>query len=283
MGLGLFRLATNVGNSFELQGFQCRFGGSRAAVFAGFALKVAGSTLSIVGKNVSVDGSLYTGTAHPMGLKVVGSPVRTISLDSHDNCVHFHTNKHQHSFSPGYYHNMNINVADSVVAFEGVCGSSSGRQPVQRNDSLFSDSELDSLCSMCGMSNCVRRLGGRRLEMSAPDDWIPANNAKEACTMAGISYDVAAEKCQKLQDDVAFFEACIYDFCASDGDEALVENAVDSKQREIARSKVFKSSAAIATTTVGSHVGHALSLAPTTTRLSVLAILVTCFVANFAW
>merc|ERR1712167_34613 len=92
---------------------------------------------------------------------------------------------------------------------------------------------------MCGMSNCIRRLGGRRLEMSAPDDWIPATSAREACKAASISYEAAASKCQALQSDTAFFEACIYDFCASDGDEALVKNAVDSKQREVARSKMF--------------------------------------------
>lgn len=98
------------------------------------------------------------------------------------------------------------------------------------------------------MSNCVRRLDGRRLEMSAPDDWIPVANASESCAVAGISHDAAAEKCQTLQEDTSFFEACIYDYCASDGDKALVENAIDSKQREVARSKSFPSATTTSTT-----------------------------------
>lgn len=212
-------------------------------------MKVDGTIVSIVDQNVSIDGSLFTGTSHDVGLKVTGSPAQAVRLDSKNNCVHFETNNWAHPWNPGYYHNVNVNVADTIADSEGVCGSPSGRQPVLRKDALFSDSELDSLCQMCGMSNCIRRLGGRRLEMSQPQDWIPAANADEACKAAGIPLDVAAGKCQTLRKDTAFFHACMYDYCASDGDDALVKNAVDSKQREVERSQIFKAPAPSSATT----------------------------------
>lgn len=273
MGLGLFKLASNLDSSFELQGFQCRFGGSRAAVFAGFAMRIGGTRVSIVGNNVSVDGQLFAGSSHPVGLKVMGSPTQKVSLDSKNNCVHFETNKYQHSWNPGYYHNMNINIAESDVAYNGVCGSSSGRQPLQRTSALFSSSELDSLCQMCGMTNCVRRLDGRRLEMSQPADWVPATNAEDACKLAGISQDVAAGKCQSISDDPTFFQACIYDYCASDGDEALVNNAIESKQREEARAEIFKASTSPSVPTTSLRAGYTpWNSSPTAAQVSLFAL-----------
>merc|ERR1711981_1071477 len=128
------------------------------------------------------------------------------------------------------------------------------------------------------MRNCIRRLGGRRLEMSAPDDWIPANSAVDACKIANISYATAASKCQSLQGDAVFLEACIYDFCSSDGDESLVQNAVQSKQREVARSKRFSASVTAVTTTTSSHEGTFLSFAPRVTPLSIWAGMVVSIV-----
>jgi len=267
----LFKLATTVDNAFELQGFQCRFGGSRAAVFAGFAMKMGGTSVTIVGRNVSVNGALFTGSSHTVGLTVVGSPAQTIKLDSHDNCVHFETNKQPlpPSLNPGYYHNMNVNIADTIAALDGVCGTPQGRTPVQRRDALFSSSELDSLCQICGMSNCIRRLDGRRLEMSQPVDWAPVANAEEACRLSGISHSDASEKCQALSDDPVYLDACIYDYCASAGEESLVANAVESRKREVARAQIYKTSAALGVTTTES-----LSSAPTAAPVSMLAILV---------
>jgi len=247
-------------------------------VFAGFAMKVSGTIVSIVGQDVSVDGSLFSGISHPVGLQVTGSPASAITVDSPDNCIHFQTNRNAHPWNPGYYHNMNVNIADTVAASDGVCGSPSGRQPLQRGDALFSSAELDSLCQICGVNNCIRRLDGRRLEMSQPDDWAPAASAEDACQLSGISYDVAAEKCQTLRDDLVYFKACIYDYCASDGDESLVSNAVESKQREVARAQVFQTSTSSrVTTTRNLREGYSYSSAQAAAPLSLLAMSVACY------
>jgi len=178
---------------------------------------------------------------------------------------------------------MNVNIADSAAASQGICGSVSGRQAVPRTDALFSSAELDGLCRICGVSNCIRRLNGRHLEMIRPSDWVPAATAEDACKLSGISRDIAAERCEALRKDAVYFEACIYDYCASDGDESLVSNAVESKQREVARAAVFKTaSPSTVTTTRHLRQGDSFSSALTSAPLSLLVMPASWLLFSFA-
>merc|ERR1712061_542440 len=74
----------------------------------------------------------------------------------------------------------------------------------------------------------------RRLNRSPTDGWYQATNATDACRMSNISHAVAMKKCRMLEEDAYYFDACVYDYCASHGDDSLVTNAVESKQREVA-------------------------------------------------
>jgi len=237
-GLGLYRLASNFDNSYELQAFQCRWRASQGAVFVGFAMRIDGKQVNIVGDAIVVDGVNMTGNSQMLKASgVTGSLSTLLQLSSGDSCVHFETTKVEATgSSPGYYYNMNVDISSASVAYKGICGTVSGRQPVPHSDSLFFDTELDRLCHICGESqHCSRRLETSEVR---EDPAHETPSPKEVCEVAQIAYTRAAEKCNALTNDVAFFEACIFDYCASDGDESFVQNAMDSKQRELARAKI---------------------------------------------
>jgi hypothetical protein len=229
-------LATNLDKSFEVQAFQCPFGNSKASVFAGFAMKVDGKhTVTIIGDKVGIDGSSVTTHAGQFGLDIDGTPAKTIALSSSDKCARFNTKIVKHSRKPGYYHNMNIQIANAAVAYEGVCGGTD-RKPVVGTESLFSASELQQLCSLCGQSpSCVKPpTGGNDLILDVAGGWTPPANSKEACATAvpKADYAKAQDLCKEIKEDAAFYEACLFDYCVTGGDTSVVQNAIDSKKAD---------------------------------------------------
>jgi len=198
---------------------------------------VNGRRVSMVGNKIAVDGIAVNDTSRPAGLDIVGSPVAEMSLSSEDECAHFYTMRNSLSVSPGSMHNLNIEVASANASLEGVCGSISSRKPVQLSEALFTSPELAELYNMCPESPKVdRRLHGLGRQMST---WVPWSSPNEACDLANIWYVTAAEKCKALETTATFYEACIYDYCGSGGDEAFVQNALASREREVARARVY--------------------------------------------
>merc|ERR1712039_711790 len=84
------------------------------------------------------------------------------------------------------------------------------------------------------------------------------------------SHAQATDKCKALQEDDDFFQACVYDYCASEGDESFVENAMESKTRQVARAKMWGSpnvsSASLMSTNTPTL--SSTKMAPTTTQNS---------------
>jgi len=224
-GVGVYRLATDVKNSFEIQAFQCPYGSTKASVFAGFALKIDGKRMSIIGDTVSSGGANVS----------AGHSAKGISLCSDDNSVYFNTRLRKTKHSPGFYHNMKIMMASASVADKGVCGLQTERQPVQHDASLFSTSDLERLCTLCGQSaNCVPKTGEQKI--ITPTPWSPPAGPQEACDGAvpKIPYATAMEKCKVFKEDTKdvananrVLFACIYDYCATGGDDDAVQNLLD--------------------------------------------------------
>jgi len=226
MGLGPFKLAANADKSFELQGFQAPLGPYGATGFAGFAMKIGTARVTIVSRNVTIDGSLFTGGSHPSGLQIFQTwdSRDTVTLNSADNCLHLHFRWVKTEVPPGYYHNLNIAMEFDKVAYEGLCASNTGQQTIQRDESLFGSAELDSLCSMAGIEDCAT--------FSEPPGWKPLAGPRDACERAGIPYDDAVSKCGKLDSQSPHFSACIFDYCATDGDESMVTDAINAEQQD---------------------------------------------------
>jgi len=231
MGLGLYRMATTQDRNFEFQAFQCPYKPG-IAIFVGFALKVGGSRISIIGNNVTIDGQKFTTNSgtHSTGLKVetLYAADDKVRLESPDYCIHFSSITFAHAPAPnGYFHNVQLNLADDVASTAGICGSSSGKTPIPESESFFSADENSYLCKMCGIADCAT--------MAPPSDWVPISGPEEACANAGISMTQAEAKCSGVKGD--YLTACIYDYCASDGSEDMVANAVETKQEEESQTK----------------------------------------------
>jgi hypothetical protein len=220
-GVGLFKLASSNDNNFQVQAFQCPWGSSRASVYAGFAVKSGQSTITMINYHVKKDAVAVSASTNTLTVLSGGDEV---SYKSPDKCVSFRSKNNVHSTSPGYYHNMNIEIAEHLASTDGVCGNpSAGRANINEADSLFSAAELDQLCTICGLqAHCLRRLSaGRRL----PENEVQPESLEEVCQKSNITYSTATDKCQGLASDAGFFEGCIYDYCATGGDDSMVQNA----------------------------------------------------------
>merc|ERR1719189_2397050 len=62
---------------------------------------------------------------------------------------------------------------------------------------------------------------------------------EEACNLAGIPIGQAEGKCEALKDNADYYGPCVYDYCASEGDESFVDNAVSTQQAEAQRARLY--------------------------------------------
>jgi len=217
MGLGMFKLAATIEQDFELHGFMVPYGYVPASAFAGFAMNVGGTYVSIIGKSVSVGGVPYYGTNASLGVTISDND-ETVKFVSPDKSVHFESTWKKIGTPPGYLLNFKVYINQIDIAKEGICGSSSAKQPLTCNDALFNEVERASLTKLLGpaVSDC---------KVSQPKEVTP----EKACTDAGISYATAVSKCQKLKNNAAFFKSCIFDYCASKGDDSMVDGANEAQ------------------------------------------------------
>ena len=176
--------------------------------------------MTIIGDKIYSRGALVS----------AGHSAKGISFCSEDNFAYFNTRLRKTRHSPGFYHNMKIMMSNASE--KGVCGAVSERKPVSHSDSLFMDSELEALCKMCGQSaNCVPKAG--ELTLTVPGGWKPPTGPEEACKGATppIPYNTAMEKCKHFKEDTRdvahanqILFACIFDYCATGGDDDAVAN-----------------------------------------------------------
>jgi hypothetical protein len=203
-------------------------------VFAGFAMRKGQSKVTMIKDVVTVNGVQQTGSSSIAGLSFSNGGA-TVSYDSPDNCFSFFSTKNVlgAGVAPGYYHDMNLEMGSSLASSEGICGSVAGRANVDERDSLFSDAEANQLCTLCGLpSNCARRLSTERRLTDEME-----TTAETVCQEANMSYAGAFAKCQALENEPAYLNACIFDYCASNGDDAFVRSSAEAAARSKERTQ----------------------------------------------
>lgn len=153
-------------------------------------MKVDGQRVTIVKDTVALDGTTnnVVSNRQPFGLEILGSPqaARNVKVCSKDGKVSFYTHVRKHRYSwAGLMHNLRIQISNTVVSTEGVCGSRAGRSQVKYTDSLFYKAELESLCKICGNSRICQEL--KKVPVDVPEtNTIDSVTPEKACKNAGL-------------------------------------------------------------------------------------------------
>lgn len=234
MGVGAYKLAGTKGGSFELHGYQCPYR-SHAATFAGLAWKSGGRVVSVIGDVVAVDGQnisragvlLDPSQPMPSGVDVTGSPSTGVLFQSADKCVSLRAVKKASVYAGGgYFLNQQVRIAEDFVGQVGVCGDLAAKSPVLPEHSLFTPDELVRLCQSCGLQNCEPDYYTGYPNPTVPISHVTVAGFEAACTQAGIEVAQAKDKCKSLEVlGVVYYEACMYDYCSSGGEDYMVEYA----------------------------------------------------------
>lgn len=237
MGVGVYKLAGTLGGSFELQAYQCPFT-RHASAFAAFAWKTGDHVVSVIGDTIAVNGANISRAGHqisplapmPSGLDVAGSPSTGVRFQSADKCVSLKVTKKASAHSSvGHYFHQQLRVAADLAGQVGVCGDLVAHTPVAPEHALFSAEELERLCHACGLKDCEPQPDTGRPKPVVPLDFVPIAGYAEMCNQMGIAVSQAEGQCEKLGKlgEIArpYYEACMYDYCAAGGDEAMAVNA----------------------------------------------------------
>jgi len=216
-GIGVFPLARSLDGDFELQGFQCLSGSSSSySSFAAFAVKIGGKTATYFGAN-DADFKWHPAGGPPEGFSLNGKPGdrEGLTIKSPDLCQSLWiVKKTTNSGKLGFMLDMAVRM--SSAAKSGICGNATVQKEVLASRRLFNHTEMLHICSMCEVKkNCTGIHAG-----------TTAKDIKEVCQQFNVAHATAQEKCKKTKVNTGFFKSCIFDYCASGGDYAAVDNAV---------------------------------------------------------
>jgi hypothetical protein len=153
---GVYQLASTISGCFDMQGFQCTvdtvsFG---ASVFAGFALKIGTTRVTIIKKALSVNGSIVSQDySSDSNFSFADFAQSLFHANGCNSCVRLaqYTTMFSGPFSsvlPGYFQSVNIDIGIEDAKLDGLCGGSAS-DPVNQGDVLFSEMELAGLNSIC--------------------------------------------------------------------------------------------------------------------------------------
>jgi len=216
-GIGVFPLARSLDGDFELQGFQCLSGSSSSySSLAAFAVKIGGKTATYFGAD-DADFKWHPAGGPPDGVTLNGKPGDTegLTIKSPDMCQSLWiVKKTTHSGKLGFMLDMDVRV--SSAAKSGICGDATIQKEVLASRRLFNHNEMLHICSMCKVEKNCTGLHSGLTEM----------DIKEVCRQNNVTHATATEKCKKAKVSEGFNKSCIFDYCASGGDYAAVENAV---------------------------------------------------------
>jgi hypothetical protein len=231
-GIGVFGVASSADGSFQVQNFQCAYGDGANSVAIGVAVRVGQTIVVISNATVSVNGTSID-TA-PGGLDLTGTLARNsgVNLQSDDKCSRINVNSRATSRLPRFFHNVRVRMA--APASTGLCGKAAPHTYVSNTELLFSTEQITELCSKCTGAHepeICKSGGVPNASVVAIDS---GSSAADACANASpeIPYSVAEEKCQAFHSDPPALEACMLDFCASGGEESMVDNAIEEAARE---------------------------------------------------
>lgn len=235
--LGLWEIASTTDGSFLLQGFTVPYT-AWAATFAGFAAKIGGQTIVLIGTRKWINGIEVTSASLPT--EFCGSKVQTVSSRRRTSgvCVNVAPGA---SFTStitytgwgwkrprNYWMNLHVEIARNLMSGAGLCAGSTSMvtaKQVTCPNSLFSTAQLKSMlkkgmkieqaCSGKAATTTTAappaNVGFRRL--------APAGDSVEACKKSGGSHADAKAACLAggacLKKNEPMLEACIYDVCLS--------------------------------------------------------------------
>lgn len=216
-GIGVFPLARSLDGDFELQGFQCLSGYSSSfSSFAAFAVKIGGKTATYFGAN-DADFKWHPTGGPPEGVTLNGKPGdrKGLTIKSPDLCQSLWiVKKTTNSGNLGFMLDMAVSV--SSAAKSGICGDAMVQKEVLASRRLFNHSEMLHICSMCDVKkNCTGIHSG-----------LTEMDIKEVCRQNNVAHAIAKEKCTNAKVNIGFVKSCIFDYCASGGDYAAVDNAI---------------------------------------------------------
>jgi hypothetical protein len=223
-GKGIFEVASSDDGTFQVQDFQCSWNRGRAAVAIAVAVKLGDTTVVMFNNTLHINGVIVD-TA-PDGLDLTGSLQNSagVNVNSANKCSRINVDtitKHR-KHPPYFFHNVKVRMTSP--ANTGMCGHAAPHEYVATNASLFTRGQITEMCSHCtppGVPDiCTSGISGG----TAVD---PGITAREACEQANppIAYSDAETACQSTKFDGAdTVEACILDYCSSDGDKELVDN-----------------------------------------------------------
>lgn len=215
--LGVHTLAKNAAGDFELQAFTGavmagnKVGNGR---FNGFALKYQNTLITVVKDEISnVDENTMTMTGDLLGAG--------ITLKARDNAfdVWFASTKNRNEWRLEF----DLTLVDP--SDEGVCASMTGNDALTGGSILFSQTQLTALCTDGHMINCDS-------EPQAPENWATSVDKESACRLAGISISDASAACNSLIDSQVFFNDCVFDYCATNGDASVVSELERDKAHQ---------------------------------------------------
>merc|ERR1712048_719226 len=102
--------------------------------------------------------------------------------------------------------------AQSIDASSGTCVKSPPKDSsISCESSLFTAEAMRELQDMCRMAGC-----------QDPPDYEPMAGHEAICSKAGINLLEAEATCLAVNSELR--DACMYEYCASDGDDIAVEN-----------------------------------------------------------
>jgi hypothetical protein len=237
-GNGIFKLASAQDGSFEAQSFQCKVVPKKAkplmkekpAVTVALALNIAGRRVFIYDHDVEID----------------GVPAPPITKDgyidmSENKCVRWKVRVKDRSKkgNPAWAHAVQLRMDKSIAADSGLCGQQNpNHKNVPADKILFSKKQIAKICNTCTVdppSICLTSL----LQNNVSSPVTISETISQMVEAVKITEKDMADACGEAVPPVEVKEAksicagaidmnmCVIDYCATDGDPAMVEAAVE--------------------------------------------------------
>lgn len=211
-GVGVYPLAKSVNGDFELQGFQCVAGWS-ASSFTAFAVKIGGKSATCFGGDYTTF-EWHPTRGPPDGVNVNGNPSDKdgLTMKSPNQCQSLWILKKPINGK----HYLDMEVRMSSAANFGICGSGIVQKEVLPSKRLFNHSEMLHICNMCGVKNNCEGFHSGTTDV----------DAARICSHNHVAWADAVGKCNHALVHQDFVKSCVFDYCATGGDDAAVDNAI---------------------------------------------------------
>lgn len=223
-----------------MQSFQCRVENGRAAVAVALVIKMDGASHFIHDLKAEIDGSPQS--VSDLLLK------NKYRLMSDTQCVRVSlgTKQRGRNGRPPWAHGVQLRMDKHIIADDGLCEVNKDHTVVPNNQVLFTQAQIDEICAACTIQKPTICTTGVLLQSNLSSrqtmetgEQVPA----AATTTAPMSdYEMAAEACEGAQPEIELSKAielcsssldltaCIVDYCSTNGDEAMVEMAIEAKK-----------------------------------------------------